>query len=593
MPVSNKRQRFFSMEEQDKNAELKNKQVSKELLDILKTKQSNSKKKVESEDGSEKRIRKGSTKHKDKKYKSLLNTNEAVDKYDNNLTRYTKNQEMPIKSIQDKKLKSNLKKLEEKKKEAALKSAEAELLLTEDSGFLEADEPLERTWKFTQASLKQNVDINTQHKIFDLNLDTYGPYCMDYTKNGRYLLIGGQRGHLASFDWKSGKLGCEFNVNETVRDVKWLHNETFFAAAQKQYTYIYDNTGMEIHCLRNHSDVNKLEFLPYHFLLATVGNAGFLKYQDTSTGSIVSEIRTKLGSCRTMTQNPRNAIIHLGHNNGTVTLWSPTTSEPLVKMLCHKGGVSGMAVDKSGNYMVTTGLDNQMKVWDVRTYKQLNQYFTPKPVSNVSISQMGLLGISFGGNVHIWKDAFIEKQKEPYMTHLQAGTNIHQFQFCPYEDILGLGHTKGFSSIAIPGSGEPNFDTMEANPYQTKSQRQESEVHMLLDKLQPAMITLEPEMIGNVDKAHSSVIKEEQRISWEANHPNEKFEPKHKNRGKSSSQRRYLRKQGNVINANRIAFRERLEDEKKQKEKKRNEAKGIFEPIPERTALDRFVSKKR
>ena len=25
--------------------------------------------------------------------------------------------------------------------------------------------------------------------------------------------------------------------------------------------------------------VNKLEFLPYHFLLASVGNAGYLKYQ--------------------------------------------------------------------------------------------------------------------------------------------------------------------------------------------------------------------------------------------------------------------------------------------------------------------------
>ena len=51
---------------------------------------------------------------------------------------------------------------------------------------------------------------------------------------------------------------------------RWLHNETFFAVAQKQYTYIYDSTGMEIHCLRKHVEVNKLEFLPYHFLLVSV-----------------------------------------------------------------------------------------------------------------------------------------------------------------------------------------------------------------------------------------------------------------------------------------------------------------------------------
>ena len=41
-----------------------------------------------------------------------------------------------------------------------------------------------------------------------------------------------------------------------------------------------------------------------------------MKYQDTSTGRLVSELRTKLGRCDCMTQNPYNAIINLGHYNG-------------------------------------------------------------------------------------------------------------------------------------------------------------------------------------------------------------------------------------------------------------------------------------
>ena len=39
-------------------------------------------------------------------------------------------------------------------------------------------------------------------------------------------------------------------VKETVRDVQFLHNEQFFATAQKKYVYIYDKRGLEVHCLR-------------------------------------------------------------------------------------------------------------------------------------------------------------------------------------------------------------------------------------------------------------------------------------------------------------------------------------------------------
>ena len=40
---------------------------------------------------------------------------------------------------------------------------------------------------------------------------------------------------------------CVAQVRETVRDVCVLHNEQFFAAAQKKYAFIYDRSGIEVH----------------------------------------------------------------------------------------------------------------------------------------------------------------------------------------------------------------------------------------------------------------------------------------------------------------------------------------------------------
>ena len=100
-----------------------------------------------------------------------------------------------------------------------------------------------------------------------------------------------------------------------MRDVQFLHNEQFFAAAQRKYVYVYDKRGLEVHCLKvrvqelhfelttgngwcpsaplrsmivsacclvgrqEHTGVWRLEFLPYHFLLSSIGEGGVLRYQ--------------------------------------------------------------------------------------------------------------------------------------------------------------------------------------------------------------------------------------------------------------------------------------------------------------------------
>jgi hypothetical protein len=64
-----------------------------------------------------------------------------------------------------------------------------------------------------------------------------------------------------------------------------------------------------------------------------------------------------------------------------------------------------------------------------------------------------------------------------------AGADIVDIHFTPFEDVMGIGHSQGVSSIIVPGSGEPNFDSFEANPYQTNKQLRESTVHSLLEKV--------------------------------------------------------------------------------------------------------------
>lgn len=68
------------------------------------------------------------------------------------------------------------------------------------------------------------------------------------------------------------------------------------------------------------------------------------------------------GPCDVMRQNPWNAVLCLGHGNGTVTMWTPNITTPVVRMLCHHGPVRSLAVDGQGRHMVTTGADGQASV---------------------------------------------------------------------------------------------------------------------------------------------------------------------------------------------------------------------------------------
>ncbi|KAK0553270.1 putative U3 small nucleolar RNA-associated protein 7 [Tilletia horrida] len=384
----------------------------------------------------------------------------------------------------------------------------------EDAGLIETEDALERTARITQAQIAESVGIDAASKSFSLDLSggkgavSLGPYRCDYTRNGRHLLIGGRKGHVAAFDWQTGRLAAEVQVGETVRDVRWLHNQDFFAVAQKKYTFIYDGRGTEIHMLKDHVEVQRMEFLPYHFLLATVGTAGYLKYQDTSTGLLVSQHRTGLGSCSVMAQNPLTAVLHLGHSNGTVTLWTPNLASPALRLLAHRGPITGLSINTrdGGRQLATSSLDGGIKVWDVRMLGNgpVREWMSRKPATDVQFSQRGLLGVAWGtSHVNVYNlsnpSSFRASQPGPYLTHNIPHASPISLRFCPFEDVLGVGHANGFTSLLVPGAGEPNFDSTEADPYERKNARREREVHSLLEKIAPDMITLDPAVIGSLD----------------------------------------------------------------------------------------------
>ena len=423
------------------------------------------------------------------------------------------------------------------------------------------------------------MDITSATKHFDLDLN-FGKYSINYFRNGRNLLIGGRRGHVAAIDWVTKDLFCEFNVQESVHDVHWLHMPTMFAVAQKDWVYIYDNRGIQIHCLKKLYRVYKMEFLPYHFLLVSASDNGYISWLDVTMGQMVSSLRMKNPRLTALKQNPYNALIAAAHPNGMVDMWSPNQKEPIVSMLCHPSAVRDIAFDIEGQYMVSAGTDRTVRVWDIRNFKCLQSYRLRSVPNCLDVSQRNCVAVGLGNVVEVYNDCFRTPVDTPYMRH-RLNDTICDLEFCNFEDILGLGHQKGFTSVIIPGSGEPNFDALESNPYMTASQRKEMEVKALLEKIPAELISLEPTVLATVDKdSLRKSLEEKKKINYVK--PSDiEFESRRKKRTKS---------------AKKVKIKKELKEKKKRSEiqmkiKQKKQEVNNKQTKDNISVLDRFKSK--
>ncbi|CAD7971181.1 unnamed protein product [Amoebophrya sp. A25] len=451
-------------------------------------------------------------------------------------------------------------------------------LLPGGAGCLEADPSVfgEKTLKVRQAEIRSAVDAGTLAKSFDLELP-FGPYCTSYTPNGRHMVLAGMNGgHVSLLDTQSLQSLCELKLRESVRCVAALHNDNIFAVSQKRCAYMYDRNGVEIHKLKDHAMIHQMEYLRYHYLLCTGSEYGDMRFLDVTSGTVVSHLKTKKGPLHCMRQNKRTAVMHAGHTNGVVSLWTPNMKEPCLKMLAHKGAVQ--CLDMHGeNFLVSSGADGKWKIFDMRRPAEpvLSQNYYNNPVLSIDVSQTGLLALGtakkveiYGSNV--WNanpslfthyNATIEKmnsnsrssmkisQSVDFSSEINArtsvllpdngvtvtrgkltksekaqnralaergaqpilskrgfsveaymrqdfhgsGSDVHQVRFQPFQDVLSVGTRKGLSQLLIPGAGTAQFDSQACNPYETKRQKREAEVHGLMEKLPWDMIVYNPQ----------------------------------------------------------------------------------------------------
>ncbi|KAJ7631960.1 hypothetical protein DFH06DRAFT_1337481 [Mycena polygramma] len=172
--------------------------------------------------------------------------------------------------------------------------------------------------------------------------------------------------------------------------------------------------------------------------------------------------------------------IPLGPQNCCVTPWTPNLPHPAVQVLAHLGPVASVSVDPStgGRYTATADRDGAVKVWDCRNWKGAVREWSAR---GGRPNSSGVRGVYTAPTIHAHSRAHA------------AAALPHAPHHAPAADLGALR--------AVPGRADDQEHPRPrrgADPFENRKVRREKEVKALLDKIQPDVITLDPELIGSL-----------------------------------------------------------------------------------------------
>jgi len=90
-----------------------------------------------------------------------------------------------IKGIEYKRLRQTMRETKANIQESAMRNATTEILLTANPGCIEM-EGNRKVYSLKAKDITANVDLNTAKNSMELQLTSFGPYSVDYSRNGRW-----------------------------------------------------------------------------------------------------------------------------------------------------------------------------------------------------------------------------------------------------------------------------------------------------------------------------------------------------------------------------------------------------------------------
>src|SRR5262249_52095748 len=124
-------------------------------------------------------------------------------------------------------------------------------------------------------------------------------------------------------------------------------------------------TGRVLRGFRGHkSPVCSVAFSSDGTRVAAWGQNGTIKIWDADTVRLIADVAHPSG-VNTGAWSPDDKLLAAGHNDGTVTLSGTSGADKVDTLRGHTDSIFGLAWNRDGTRLVSTGDDFRARIWDV------------------------------------------------------------------------------------------------------------------------------------------------------------------------------------------------------------------------------------
>ena len=127
-------------------------------------------------------------------------------------------------------------------------------------------------------------------------------------------------------------------------------------------------TGRELRVLRGHAgEVLAVNFSRDGRWLATAGDDGTARIWNAATGALVKTLRVTSGSVWDATFSPSGTYLAAGGQGGQVILWDTRTWNPVDTASGHKREILNIAFSNNDSLLATAAADSTVRIWTLPT----------------------------------------------------------------------------------------------------------------------------------------------------------------------------------------------------------------------------------